>query len=77
MKSEKTANIHAAKLEPTTSHDESHISSGDDVLHGFQTELDDLPAGYYRISIFLGTMFAVGIGLMSAIGSFGLAAPLA
>ncbi|KAK5329097.1 hypothetical protein LTR70_000933 [Exophiala xenobiotica] len=75
MESEKTAHIHAEEHEPTTSHDESHMFSGDEVLHGFQTDLNDLPVGYYRSSFFLGTMFAIGIGLMSAVGGFGLAAP--
>lgn len=46
-----------------------------DALHGFETDLDNLPKGYYRSSFFLGTMFAVGIGLTAAVGGFGLAAP--
>ncbi|KAI1612560.1 fungal trichothecene efflux pump [Exophiala viscosa] len=47
----------------------------EDELHGFQTDLEHLPAGYYRSSFFLGTMFAVGFGLCAAVGGFGLAAP--
>ncbi len=50
-------------------------SLDDDVIHGFETDLDSLPPGYYRSPFFLGTMFAVGIGLTAAVGGFGLAAP--
>lgn len=75
MDNEKTIVTHAEKLGSTTDHFESPNSSSDDVLRGFQTDLDDLPAGYYRSSFFLGTMFAVGIGLTAAVGGFGLAAP--
>lgn len=67
---------HATQIEssePVTS--KSETSSSDDVLHGFETDLDNLPPGYYRSSFFLGTMFAVGIGLTAAVGGFGLAAP--
>ena len=75
METEKTSHVHAEKVDPATDSDNPHISSSDDVLHGFETHLDNLPAGYYRSSFFLGTMFAVGIGLTSAVGGFGLAAP--
>lgn len=75
MDHEKTIQTHAEQLESTTDQEESPLSSSDDVLHGFQTDLDNLPAGYYRSSFFLGTMFAVGIGLTAAVGGFGLAAP--
>ena len=75
MDPEKTTYTHSERVGATTDQDESPISSSDDVLHGFQTDLDNLPAGYYRSSFFLGTMFAVGIGLTAAVGGFGLAAP--
>lgn len=66
---EKSLNHHADEV------DGSQFSNGDDVLHGFQTDLDHLPVGYYKSPFFLGTMCAVGIGLTSAVGGFGLAAP--
>ena len=44
--------------------------------HGFATDLDSLPKGYYWSPAFLGTMFATGIGLSAATGAFGLAAPI-
>jgi Fungal trichothecene efflux pump (TRI12) len=75
MDTEKTLHIHAEQMGSATDRVESPLSSRDDVLHGFQTDLDNLPAGYYRSSFFLGTMFAVGIGLTAAVGGFGLAAP--
>ena len=72
QQTEKTPHTHA---EQRQSFDKLHASIGDDVLHGFETDLDNLPAGYYRSPFFLGTMFAVGIGLTAAVGGFGLAAP--
>lgn len=47
----------------------------DDVLHGFQTDENSLPKGYYRSAFFLGTMFATGLGLSAGVGGFALAAP--
>jgi hypothetical protein len=44
--------------------------------HGFTTNLDSIPKGYYYSPPFLGTMFATGIGLTAATGAFGLAAPI-
>jgi hypothetical protein len=75
MDNEKSIVTHSEQLGSTADHSDSPNSSSDDVLHGFQTDLDNLPAGYYRSSFFLGTMFAVGIGLTAAVGGFGLAAP--
>lgn len=75
MDNEKTIVTHSETLGSTTDPFDSPNSSSDDVLHGFQTDLDDLPPGYYRSSFFLGTMIAVGIGLTAAVGGFGLAAP--
>jgi hypothetical protein len=75
MATEKTIHTHAEQLEPITDQIDSPLSSGDDVIHGFQTDLDNLPAGYYRSPFFLGTMLAVGTGLTAAVGGFGLAAP--
>jgi hypothetical protein len=46
-----------------------------DVAHGFSTNQDTLPKGYYRSFKFIGTMLATGLGLASAVGGFGLAAP--
>jgi len=48
---------------------------GDDELHGFQTNENSLPKGYYRSSFFVGTMFATGLGLSGGVGGFALAAP--
>merc|ERR1711881_499123 len=46
------------------------------MVHGFTTDLDNIPRGYYYSPAFLGTMFATGIGLAAATGAFGLAAPM-
>lgn len=68
MDNEKSIVAHAEQLGQTTEHSEFPLAGNDDALHGFQTDLDDLPAGYYRSSFFLGTMFAVVIGLTAAVG---------
>ena len=47
----------------------------DHVLHGFQTDENSLPKGYYRSAFFVGTMFATGLGLSAGVGGFALAAP--
>ncbi|KAK4934571.1 hypothetical protein LTR10_024207 [Elasticomyces elasticus] len=39
-------------------------------------ETADIPRGYWRSSIFLGSLAAIGMGLLSAIGGFGLLAPI-
>jgi hypothetical protein len=47
----------------------------DDVLHGFQSDENSLPKGYYRSPFFVGTMFATGLGLSAGVGGYALAAP--
>ena len=78
MESEKTAPVaeHVDESPPSFQRVEAEMVSNEDgQIHGFETVLDDLPNGYYRSSFFVGTMFAVGIGLTAAVGGFGLAAP--
>jgi len=43
--------------------------------HGFTTDSDSLPAGYYRSPFFLGTMLATGFALCAGVGGFAVAAP--
>jgi hypothetical protein len=43
---------------------------------GVEAELEDLPAGYYRSKYFIGSFFATGMSLFSAVATFGLIAPL-
>jgi hypothetical protein len=43
--------------------------------HGFATDSDSLPAGYYRSPFFLGTMLATGFALCAGVGGFAVAAP--
>jgi hypothetical protein len=47
----------------------------DEVTHGFSATQDTLPKEYYRSMNFIGTMVATSLGLASAVGGFGLAAP--
>ena len=72
---EKIPDTHAEHMGSQDQSTSKSETSSDHVVHGFETDLDHLPAGYYRSSFFLGTMFAVGIGLTAAVGGFGLAAP--
>ena len=47
----------------------------EETVHGFTADSKDLPKGYYISSSFVGTMLAVGFGLMAGVGGFALAAP--
>ena len=71
MASEKTAQAHEHAEAPLDMVDTNMT----DEIHGFQTDFEHLPKGYYRSSFFIGTMLAVGTGLCAAVGGFGLAAP--
>lgn len=75
MATEKSIQAHAEHLGSNSDQVDVNLASADDVFHGFQTDLDNLPAGYYRSPFFVGTMCAVGMGLTAAVGGFGLAAP--
>jgi hypothetical protein len=46
-----------------------------DTAHGFVTDQATIRKGYFYSPNFLGTMLATGMGLASATGGFGLAAP--
>ncbi len=43
---------------------------------GFVTDSAALPKGYYRSMSFVGSMIAVGLGLMAAVGGFAFPAPI-
>ncbi|KIX91952.1 uncharacterized protein Z520_12341 [Fonsecaea multimorphosa CBS 102226] len=45
-------------------------------LHGFMATTDTVPPGYYRSTYFLGSLFAIGMGLGAGVAGFGLAAPI-
>ncbi|KAJ4296443.1 hypothetical protein N0V90_006488 [Kalmusia sp. IMI 367209] len=45
-------------------------------IHGFETDFNTLPKGYYRSRFFLGTFLAVGLAIMCGTGAFGFAAPI-
>ena len=62
---------HHEDVEKNNGHNHHQI----DTAHGFSTNQETLPKGYYRSFKFMGTMLATGLGLASAVGGFGLAAP--
>src|ERR1700761_7953247 len=37
---------------------------------------DELPPGYFKSSFFLGSMLAIGLGLLAGVAGFGYAAPI-
>jgi len=55
-----------------------HLESHHDDAVGAQFDADEnsLPPGYFRSSFFLGTMTAIGLGLMAGVAGFGYAAPI-
>lgn len=59
-------------------YEENFPTHGDrqtEVQEGFASDLDNLPKGYYRSPFFVGTLFAIGTGLASSTGGYGLASP--
>ena len=40
------------------------------IQHGFETDLEHLPKGYYRSRFFIGSIMATGLGLWAAVASF-------
>jgi hypothetical protein len=81
MESKKDFNSGSDVMAANTSHEEDidvekHNGYGHvDTAHGFSANQETLPKGYYRSLKFIGTMTATGLGLASAVGGFGLAAP--
>lgn len=55
-----------------------HLENGenDNVGTAYQTDEASLPPGYFRSSFFLGSMTAIGLGLMAGVAGFGYAAPI-
>ncbi|TPX09104.1 uncharacterized protein E0L32_001633 [Thyridium curvatum] len=45
-------------------------------ITGFEADADDLPPGYFKSRFFLGSMFAIGMGLWATVAAFGYAAPI-
>lgn len=68
--------ISAVHDEHRGSNSELNASGTRGTVHGFTSELDKIPKGYYWSPAFLGTMFATEIGLSAATEAFGLAAPM-
>ncbi|CAK7219829.1 hypothetical protein SBRCBS47491_003983 [Sporothrix bragantina] len=74
------------KLEPiaATAHAENveaggYTTSDSDtqaITRGFETELGELPKGYYTSRFFIGSMAATSFSLMTGVGAFGLAASI-
>jgi hypothetical protein len=64
-----------SNVEPDAIFHEKGQRDADGVLHGFQSDLDNLPKGYYTSSFFVGTMLATAFALVAGVGGFALAAP--
>ena len=45
-------------------------------LRGFVANEDSIPKGYYYSPYFLGSMFAIGMGLLAGVAGFAYAAPI-
>lgn len=39
-------------------------------ITGFEADADDLPPGYFKSRFFLGSMFAIGMGLWATVAAF-------
>lgn len=67
--------VHLAEHPAENGSDKIHAAS-DEVVTGFTASQSTLPKGYYRSSYFLGSLFAVGIGLYAGVAGYGLLAPV-
>ncbi|CAK7242789.1 MAG: hypothetical protein STHCBS139747_004291 [Sporothrix thermara] len=52
------------------------LTAGSEAVVGYETDLNELPKGYFYSRFFLGSMLAVGLGMWAAVSSFGYAAPI-
>lgn len=52
------------------------IEHEDAVDHGFTVGADELPKGYFRSRLFVGSITAVGFNLLASTGGFALIAPV-
>lgn len=71
----------AEKIDARVSHDEKHDPKGGShgrrhVMTSFDTNLESLPAGYFRSSLSIGTMLAAAFGPLAGVAGFGYAAPI-
>ena len=72
MSSDHTQDIDLEKLK--AEHVESYENN--DGVVGFEADEASLPPGYFRSAFFLGSMTAIGLGLMAGVAGFGYAAPI-
>jgi hypothetical protein len=72
MDSTVTKETHVAHVEEDAQTDTFTDGVSD---HGFTTDTDSLPKGYFYSPFFLGTMFATGFALCAGVGGFAVAAP--
>lgn len=54
----------------------SHEDENNHVLFGFVANEETIPRGYYYSAYFLGSMFAIGMGLLGGVAGFAYAAPI-
>ena len=67
-----TENLHGADPENLQiQHVENHAT-----VAGFAADEDSLPPGYFKSRFFLGSMTAIGLGLMAGVAGFAYAAPI-
>lgn len=74
---EKTSVVHNdAVSSPSSDNVVRDDASSDNVIHGFETDIEHLPPGYYYSPFFIGSMLAVALSLTCGVAAFGYAAPL-
>jgi len=70
---EKSAAIHQDIISTQSS---DQVDTDSEIIHGFETDVEHLPDGYFRSAFFIGSMLAVGLSLTCGVAAFGYAAPL-
>ena len=66
----------AIDVQHTEHESHAHHVTNDPAMHGFVIDIDQLPAGYYRSRYFIGSIFAIGMGLLGGVAGFAYAAPI-
>ena len=76
MSSDHTQDMDPEKLRVEHIETYEHNDGDNDGVVGFEADESSLPPGYFRSPFFLGSMTAIGLGLMAGVAGFGYAAPI-
>ena len=74
---ERIENVSTSLSSPPLHDAEKHYDRNDTAVGAnFEVDENTLPPGYFRSRFFIGTMAAIGLGLMAGVAAYGYAAPI-